>query len=126
MESGAYTRCAEACNSCADACDRCLSACLLEFDKGEMAHCVALDLECAATCRLLAGFASRGSTFAPQLAGFCSTMCAACQQECSKHSHDHCQRCAEACRRAMDALQGLMVLEESRGEVAEGSDAPIA
>jgi hypothetical protein len=26
-----------------------------------------------------------------------------CAQECAKHQHDHCQKCAESCRQCADA-----------------------
>jgi hypothetical protein len=138
MDSGSYSRCVEACNTCADACDRCMSACLLEPEVQDMAHCIALDLECAAVCRLLAGFASRGSKFAPQLAGVCCAVCEACAQECGDHPHDHCQVCAERCHLAKDACLALMTLGVPQpaatpgggggqaDRIAEGSDAPVA
>lgn len=107
MQTGTYTACAQACNVCADACDHCLSACLLEPDVKTMTGCIALDLECAAMCRLLAGFASRGSKFAPGVAGHCAELCRACAAECGKHAHDHCKACAEACNRCAQACEAL-------------------
>lgn len=98
MSEPTYLNCIAACNACADACDRCLSACLLETDTGRLVRCIALDLECAALCRLLAGYAARGSKFAPGLAALCATVCAACAGECESHEQVHCQACAKACR----------------------------
>lgn len=110
MSQGAYEECAAACNACADACDHCLSACLLDADVGHLARCIALDLECAQICRLLAGYAVRGSKFASRLAQMCATVCAACADECALHDHDHCRRCADACRACLGACNRLAEL----------------
>lgn len=108
--STTYEVCAEACTTCATECDRCLSACLLERDVAPLVQCIALDLECAALCRLLAGFADRGSKFAPQLATACKAVCAVCADECERHEHAHCQRCVAACRACFDACDALIAL----------------
>ena len=110
MSESAYQTCADACNACAAACDACLSACLLEPEVQPLVRCIALDLECAALCRLLAGFADRGSKFAPALAASCLTLCEACAAECQQHPHAHCQTCAAACRTCIDACQRLLDL----------------
>jgi len=49
-----YQSCIAACNACADACDHCSTACLKEPDVNMMARCIALDIGCAAVCRLAA------------------------------------------------------------------------
>jgi len=69
-----------------------------------MAHCIALDIDCAAICRLAAGFMSRGSPFAKQICQLCAAVCQACAAECAKHTHEHCQQCAQACRRCAESL----------------------
>src|SRR4051812_22439675 len=67
MASSPYAACIEACNACALACDRCAAACLEEDDPKPMARCIALDIDCAALCRLAAGFMGRDSEFAPSV-----------------------------------------------------------
>jgi hypothetical protein len=114
MSEGALTAAAQACNACADACDHCLSQCLLLPDVQPMTHCIALDLECAALCRLMAGYAMRGSKFAPQLAAVCRQVCEACGKECAQHDHDHCQQCAAACRQCAEACRRLASLEAGK------------
>jgi len=94
-----YQSCIAACNACADACDYCATACLQEDDVKMMAHCIALDIDCAALCRLAAGYMARGSEFAKALCGVCAEVCQACGDECAKHAHDHCRECAQACHR---------------------------
>lgn len=91
--------CLDACNACADACDSCATACLREQNIETMARCIALDMDCAATCRLAAGFMSRGSEFSRELCRLCADVCQACGEECGKHPMDHCQACATLCRR---------------------------
>ncbi|PAV30537.1 hypothetical protein CIL05_05400 [Virgibacillus profundi] len=39
----------------------------------------------------------RGTPFAAPLAKACAEICEAYGNECKKHDHDHCQRCAQAC-----------------------------
>jgi hypothetical protein len=90
--------CLRACNACADACDHCSAACLAEPEVKKMADCIRLDLDCAAICRLAAGFMARGSARAKDVCRVCAEICEACAQECAKHEADHCQRCAEACK----------------------------
>jgi len=94
--------CIAACNSCADACDLCSTACLQEQDVKMMARCIALDIDCAAICRLSAAYMARGSEFAAQLCRVCATICQACGDECSKHQAEHCQACATACRQCAE------------------------
>jgi hypothetical protein len=91
--------CVDACNQCADACDHCAAACLQEQDVKALARCIALDLDCAAVCRLAAGYMARGSAFTTALCRLCAEVCQACGDECARHPQDHCRRCAEACRR---------------------------
>ena len=110
MPQGAYEEAVAACDACAAACDACLSACLLEPEVTPLARCIALDLECAALCRLLSGFSIRGSKFAPKLAEACKTLCDACAEECGRHEHGHCRRCAEACRACSVACDRLLSL----------------
>ena len=71
-----HQTCIDACNECADACDHCAAACLKEQDVKMMAQCVALDMDCAALCRLAAGFMPRGSPFAKEVCRMCAMVCA--------------------------------------------------
>lgn len=64
-----FASCIRACNDCADACDHCSTACLHEDDVKMMARCIALDIDCAAICRMTAAYMARGSEFARQLVG---------------------------------------------------------
>jgi hypothetical protein len=34
---------------------------------------------------------------------YCAKICGICAEECSKHSHDHCQACAKACEACKEA-----------------------
>jgi len=102
-----FESCISACNACAAACDHCATACLKEDDVRMMARCVALEMDCAAICRLAAGFMARGSEFANQVCALCASICEACGQECAKHQHDHCQACAQACKRCADECRRM-------------------
>lgn len=102
-----YASCIDACNACADACDHCATACLQEDDVKMMVRCIALDIDCAAICRLAAGAMARGSQFAQAICATCVQICQACGDECGKHQHPHCQECAQACRRCADECRRM-------------------
>jgi hypothetical protein len=102
-----HQSCIDACNACADACDHCASACLQEQDPKMMVRCIAIDMDCAAACRLAAGMMARDSTFAGQACKLCSEICQACAHECARHSMGHCQQCAQACRRCAEECRKM-------------------
>ena len=102
-----FANCIKACDECAAACDHCATACLQEADPKPMARCIALDIDCAAICRLASGYMARGSDFARRMCAICAEVCEACGAECAKHQHDHCQECAEACRRCAEECRRM-------------------
>ncbi|HLO95374.1 MAG TPA: four-helix bundle copper-binding protein [Burkholderiaceae bacterium] len=107
MSHETYAACIAACNACADACDHCATACLEELDIHTMSRCIALDMDCAAICRLSAGYMARGSEFSRQVCFCCAEVCEACAEACGHHPQDHCQRCAQACRRCAEACRTM-------------------
>ena len=107
MAHSRYATCIEACSTCADACDHCATACLAEKDPKAMARCIALDIDCAAICRLAAGFMARDSEMASAICGVCADVCEACGAECEKHEMQHCRDCAEACRRCAEECRRM-------------------
>lgn len=106
-------RCLDACNACADACDFCATACLREPDPAALARCIALDIDCAAACRLAAGAVARGSEMAGTICTMCATLCHACAGECERHAKmHHCAACATACRRCAAECERMAVTAE--------------
>ena len=101
-----FTSCIEACNDCAVACDHCAASCLQE-DASQMSRCIALDVDCAATCRLAAGFMARGSDLAPTVCESCAEVCDVCAEECGQHQNEHCQACAKACRECAEECRRM-------------------
>jgi hypothetical protein len=97
MDQDQILSCISACDACAQACDVCAASCLAEAEVQMMARCIALDIDCAQTCRLASGMMARGSEMMPLVCELCATLCEACAEECAKHAMDHCKRCAEAC-----------------------------
>lgn len=75
-----------------------------------MARCIALDMDCAEICALAAAFMARGSDNARALCGLCAEVCQACGDECGKHRHDHCRRCAEVCRRCAEECRRMAAM----------------
>lgn len=102
-----FASCIDACHACASACDHCATACLQEDDVKMMARCIALDIDCAAICRMAAGYMARGSESAAALCGMCASVCQACGDECAKHQHSHCQECAQACFRCAEECRRM-------------------
>lgn len=99
MVNEKFLSCIDACNFSASACDLCAAACLGEEDAAELTHCVRLDSDCAAVCRLTAELLARGSEFSSAIAVLCAEVCEACSDECERHADmEHCRICAEACR----------------------------
>jgi hypothetical protein len=106
MAHQTHQACIEACNACATACDHCFASCLQEQDVKMMAR-FALVADCAALCRLAAGYMARGSDLAKQICQQCAQVCEACADECARHGLDHCQACAEACRRCAQECRAM-------------------
>lgn len=108
MAHDQYEACIDACNACADACDHCATACLSEDDVKKMAECIRLDLDCAAICRMAAGFMARDSARAADVCRLCAQVCDACGKECAKHrQHAHCVECAQACRQCAEECRRM-------------------
>lgn len=107
MPHALYASCIRACYECAIACDHCAASCLEENDVKSMARCVAIDMDCAAICRLAASAMARGSEFSESLCSLCATICDACGTECGKHPADHCQQCAKACLRCAEECRTM-------------------
>jgi hypothetical protein len=83
---------------CAYECEHCSDACL-----GDMPDCAKVCRDCAQMCWTTASFISRASRFIPQIVNACIAVCEACAEECEKYpDNPHCQKCAEACRQAVD------------------------
>lgn len=107
MSLDTYASCLEACNRCADYCDMCSVACLKEDNVKMMGACIRLDMDCAAICRLTAGYLARDSKNIEQICRLCAEICDQCAEECSKHDTEHCQKCAEACKRCAEECRKM-------------------
>lgn len=100
--------CIDACNECALDCDHCASACLGEENVKALARCIALDIDCAAVCRMAVAFMARGSEHAAAFCQLCAEICDACAQECERHAKmEHCRRCAESCRKCAEECRRM-------------------
>lgn len=85
--------CAAICNSCADA---------DSAEDMDMRRCIRLCSDCADICTATFKVAMRctGSNdiVLREMLQLCVTACDVCAEECARHDHPHCQRCAEMCR----------------------------
>ena len=118
MAHAQHGTCIEACNECANACDHCAVACLGEPDPKSMARCIALDLDCAALCRLAASYMARDSESAGALCSLCADVCESCAAECEKHDMQHCRDCAASCRRCAEECRRMAQKAPSKGGTA--------
>jgi len=107
MSHEQFKSCIDACYACAAACDHCATACLQEDDPKPMAHCIALDIDCAEICRLAAGYMARGGALAARICQVCAEVCDACGDECAKHQMAHCRECAQVCKRCADECRRM-------------------
>ncbi len=107
MAHSQHASCIEACNSCADACDHCAAACLKEANPKPMARCIALDMDCAAICRLAVSYMARDSEFVAAMCSLCADVCEDCGAECARHDMQHCRDCAVACRRCAQECRDM-------------------
>lgn len=110
MHPQKFNACIEACNACAVACNHCAASCLQETDVKMMAHCIALDMDCAQICALAAAAMSRGSEHSKAICTLCADMCQSCGDECAKHPMAHCQQCAKACLKCAEECRKMVAL----------------
>ncbi|MED3971712.1 four-helix bundle copper-binding protein [Priestia megaterium] len=96
-------------HECMTACNHCYNSCLKEENVVMMVECIRLDLECADICGYLEQALERGTPFVPELAQVCAAICENFGNECKKHDHDHCQKCADACLKCADECKKLVV-----------------
>ena len=98
--------CAAICTSCADACSA---------EEMDMRQCIRTCMDCADICDMMFKVAARrtGSNelLLQEALQLCVTACDICAEECARHDHDHCRRCAEMCREcARDCRAALETL----------------
>mgnify|MGYP000589590815 CR=1 FL=1 len=100
-------------NACAALCNICYYNCLAEEDVKMMSRCIQLDRDCADICLLTASYFARGSENVEKIVALCADICLQCAEECEKHHHDHCKKCAIACRTCYD-----MCIDKTQWEYA--------
>ena len=87
---------------CAAICTSCADACLAEKHVEQMRQCIRLCLDCADVCEATRKLATRrtggNDIVLEEMLQLCITACDLCGEECDRHDHDHCKRCAEMCR----------------------------
>jgi hypothetical protein len=90
---------------CAAACEECMDACLDEENKDMLVDCIRTDRDCAKICHLAASIVASHSQFIGSVLTLCEEVCLECADECDKHDHDHCKRCAQACHECAEACR---------------------
>src|SRR5262249_23684024 len=99
---------------CSASCTACADDSLSEDDSREMTRVIRLNLDCADVCDTTRRIVIRQTTpdFHVIRAALetCVASCIACAEECDLHAHhpEHCQLCAEVCRRCEQACRELL------------------
>ncbi len=116
----------DACLTCMQTCSSCADFDLAEQDVAGMSRCVALCIECADVCGLLARSLSRAAHWDQvvihRLLEACVRTCTNSAEECTHHAshHRHCAICAQACTACVRACNDLL-----EDDVFEGFDAAL-
>jgi len=100
--------CINACNDCARSCLQCSSGCLKESNVKDMVGCIALDMECANICHLVATSIAQGHSHTFKVCKLCLDILEKCVSECSKHSMAHCKKCVQACNDCASACRAML------------------
>lgn len=99
----------ETCRAAADECVRCAEACRAEGGMEDCAsECERAESAFRAAVRDLGVGERAALSPAVSAAETCITVC-------EEHDHDHCRKCAEACRQAVATLRDVMALPGEPG-----------
>ncbi len=99
--------CLRACSECAAACLQCVADCSNKGQTETLAHCIALNRECANLCRQAITAITLGSVHIDSVCAQCAQACLRCAAECAKHAFEHCQQCTQSCLRCAATCQGM-------------------
>ena len=110
MTNQKYKACIDACNNCVVACNHCAASCLKEQDVKMMAHCIALDMDCAQICAFAAAAMARDSEHVKAICALCADICQACGDECAGHEMAHCQACAKTCHQCAQECRKMAAM----------------
>jgi hypothetical protein len=107
----------DACLNCVQTCTSCADSDLVGPDVAEMRACIALCVNCADICDLVARVLSRPAQsdhlVVHRLLRACVRECTLCAEECARNAehHRHCAICAKACRACEVACTALLDAE---------------
>src|SRR6266540_768922 len=116
VDRSALQSCVDACTACAIACSACARACAGELDSDGLSKHLELNQDCTDICHTTARLLSRqlhSFKFLRSQLETCALACAACGIECRVHADQErcriaaaaCQRCEDACRKALRSLR---------------------
>lgn len=102
IDATAFENAFEALARCERRSLECVDACLSVADAATMAECVRRDLDCAGVCGVTRSAMTRWRSWEPftvrALLEACIAATARSADECQRHEHEHCRRCAEQSR----------------------------
>ena len=105
--------CIHACVECAQVCTACADACVADHAPA-LARTIRLTLDCAdissTASRILSRQLEPDLPVVSMMLQLCAAVCDATASECARHAeiHAHCDVCASACRRCMEACRTLL------------------
>src|SRR5215218_9183307 len=114
VDRGMLVACIQACYECAQACTACGDACLSEDMVAQLTKCIRTCADCADVCdttgRVLSRHTGYDANLTRAVLESCAAACTACGDEGEQHAsmHEHCQVCAESCRRCERACRDLI------------------
>ena len=115
--------CIQACMACAQACTACADACIAEHERGQLDHCIRLNLDCADICGATVRIMSRQDKpdlgLIAMVLELCTAACHACATECERHAqaHMYCHVCAAVCHECEEACRQLLPDTAERGRL---------
>jgi hypothetical protein len=108
MMNQIYQDCIKACQECLEACNVCFDSCLKEDNVKMMSECIQSDRECAEVCSLAISSMQYDSPNVKSILKLLVEVCETCGNECKKHDHEHCQKCADACFKCVEECRKLI------------------
>lgn len=91
--------------ACVTECRNCANALIDHPDVQQLVRCVKLCSDCNLVCSLIISLAQSKSELLPRASAFAAEVCQICADECSRHTHAACSRCAAIAHSTAEALK---------------------
>jgi len=102
----------QVCEWCADQC--------IQLGDERMVECIRLDEDVAELSETVLAFVPRNSRFSRRVLQSFVQAARACRQECSTHSHAHCQECAQVLSEAINTVEQYLATMQQGRPIQQG------